>query len=358
MLYIIKVSNFASFINSKEKFIIDSQDLPELNDGEVLVKNLCTSICRSDIHTYQGKRIEKSPTILGHEIVGIIEKLGPNSPLIDLRGTKLKVGDKVTWAIYASSPDDDFSKAAIPQKAKDLFKYGHEQITESSHFHGGLSEHTILRKNTPIIVLKDELPSEIASLINCSVATVAGSVRLAGDIKNKSVAVYGTGMLGIIACAMVSKMGASKVLAIDENKERLETALQFGATETAIPTDLLNHKVDIVIEFSGSLIAMQNSIKLLKIGGTTIWIGAVFPQPPVELNAEYMIRNIITIKGLHNYNNEDFISAVNFMEMNYSFFNFDKLVKKGFSLDKVTEAFEYAVTHNPFRVSIDFSDAK
>ena len=352
------MSKFASFLNADVKFTIQAQPLPELKAGEILVKNLCTTLCRSDIHTYLGKRIEKSPTILGHEIVGVIQELGPDAPIKDMRGAVLKLGDKVTWAIYASSPDDALSKVAIPQKAKDLFKYGHEQITALSQFHGGLSEHTLLRKNTPIIVLKAHLPNEVASLINCSVATVAGAVRLAGTIKDKSVAVYGTGMLGIIACAMVSKMGASKVIAIDENKERLAMAMQFGATESSLPIQSNHHKVDVVLEFSGSLTAMQDSINLLNIGGIVIWIGAVFPQPAVALNAEYIIRNILTIKGLHNYNNEDFVNAVNFIENNYTNFNFEQLVKTGFSLDQVTAAFDYAVAHNPFRVSIDLSNEK
>ena len=327
------MSKFASFKNKDEKFSIQYEGLPLLNEGEILVKNLCTSICRSDIHTFQGKRIEKSPTILGHEIVGFIQELGPNAPKNDLKGTPLKIGDKITWAIYASSPDDLLSKAAMPQKAKDLFKYGHEQITDTSHFHGGLSEHTILRKNTPIIVLTPELPNEIASLINCSVSTVAGAIRLAGALNNKSVVVYGTGMLGIIACAMASKMGASDVIAIDENATRLITSKKFGATETYLPNEILKNKVDIVLEFSGTLSAMQNSINYLKIGGVAIWIGAVFPQPAVQLNAEYIIRNILSIKGLHNYNNDDFINAVNFIEA----------------------AFEYASDQNPFRVTIDLS---
>jgi putative phosphonate catabolism associated alcohol dehydrogenase len=349
------VSKFASFINSHEKFSIKSENLPALNDGEILVKNLCTSLCRSDIYTYQGKRIEKSPTILGHEIVGVISQLGPNAPSFDLRGKEIKVGDKITWAIYASSPDDILSKDGIPQKAKDLFKYGHEEITETNHFHGGLSEHTILRKNTPIIVLNPAIPNEVASLINCSVATVAGTIRMAGMVKNKSVIIYGAGMLGIIACAMASKMGATKVIAFDENQERLAISTQFGATDTMLPTEVLQDKVDLVLEFSGSVSAMAKSIDLLKIGGTAVWIGAVFKQPPISVDAEYLIRNILTIKGLHNYNNEDFINAVNFIESNHDNFEFDKLIKKGFLLDDIDAAFEYAVNNNPFRVSIDLS---
>jgi alcohol dehydrogenase len=100
---------------------------------------------------------------------------------------------------------------------------------------------------------------------------------------------------------------------------------------------------------------MENSIQLLNIGGTAIWIGAVFAQPAVQINAEYIIRNLITIKGLHNYNNEDFINAVSFMEMNQKNFEFEQLIKTGFKLEEVEAAFEYAVSHNPFRVSIDLT---
>jgi len=349
------VSKFASFVNCNQKFSIKSESLPELQEGEILVKNLCTSLCRSDIHTYQGKRIEKSPTILGHEIVGLIEQLGPQAPLRDVRDNELKIGDKVTWAIFASSPEDPLSKEGIPQKAKDLFKYGHEQITENNHFHGGLSEYTILRKNTPLAILNNELPNEIASLINCSVATVAGAIRLAGELKDKSVMIYGAGMLGIIACAMVSKMGAINIIAVDVNEERLEISKKFGAKQILSPDQLSQVKVDIILEFSGTTSAMESSIDLLTIGGTAIWIGAVFAQPAVQINAEYIIRNLLTIKGLHNYNNEDFINAVSFMELNHKNFEFEQLIKKGFVLEEVDAAFEYAVSHNPFRVSIDLT---
>lgn len=122
------MSKFASFINSTQKFSIKSDPIPSLKEAEILVKNLCTSLCRSDIHTYQGKRVEKSPTILGHEIVGVIEQLGPNAPLKDLRGNDLKIGDKVTWAIFASSPEDDLSKAGIPQKQKTCLNMGMSKL--------------------------------------------------------------------------------------------------------------------------------------------------------------------------------------------------------------------------------------
>lgn len=347
------MSKFASYDNSSQNISIQIDNVPALKEGQILVKVLCTSLCRSDIHTYLGKRIEKNPTILGHEIVGVIDSFGPHAPTHDLIGKQLNKGDKVTWAIFASSPEDELAKKGIPQKASDLFKYGHEKITENNHFHGGLSEYIILRKNTPIVILKNDLPNELATLINCSVATVAGAIRVAGDIKNKNIIVYGTGMLGIIACAMTSSLGANEIIAIDENLDRLETSKEFGVTQIYLPNDTKIPKADIVFEFSGANKAMEDSIKLLNIGGTLILIGAVFAQPPIALNAEYIIRNILTIKGLHNYNNEDFINATQFMEQYYTYFPFQKLIKKGFELDETNLAFQYAIKYNPFRVSID-----
>ncbi len=78
----------------------------------------------------------------------------------------------------------------------------------------------------------------------------------------------------------------------------------------------------------------------------------MFPQPDLKINAEFIVRNLITIKGLHNYNDFDLISAVEFIERNYTVFDFEKLVAGAFNLQSVNEAFEYAVGQNPYRVGI------
>ena len=160
-------SIYARFETSGKKLELIQDVLPELKEGEILVKNTFTTLCRSDLYTYKGVRKEKSPTILGHEITGYIVAFGPNYPKFDNRGGKLKLGDRITWAIYASDPEDPNSKKGFPQKAKNIFKYGHEQITQDSNFHGGLSQFTIIRKHTPLVILKDIVSDQVAALINC-----------------------------------------------------------------------------------------------------------------------------------------------------------------------------------------------
>jgi alcohol dehydrogenase len=258
----------------------------------------------------------------------------------------LQIGDRVTWAIYASDPTSDFAKKGIPQKGEDLFKYGHEQITEQSTLHGGLAEYIILRKNTPIIAIQDHgLSDKAASLINCAVSTAAGAIRLAGNLENQAVLVNGTGMLGIIACAMV-------------NKDRANLALKYGAdlalgADDPIFSSSEKSKVDVVLEFSGIPEAMKSTLELLDIGGTAVWIGATFPQPDITINGEKMIRRVLTIRGLHNYNQSDLVAAVSFMESSYKEFDFDALVHGGFTLEQTNDAYQYAIEHNPFRVGID-----
>jgi len=360
-------SYFAQFDENVNGFTLEQTDIPALQSGELLVRNSYTTICRSDLYTFQGKRKEKNPTILGHEIVGHIVAMAPDAQPFDIRGKVLEIGDRITWGIYASNPNSVYAAKGIPQKAEDLFKYGHEQITADSTLHGGLAEYIILRKNTPIIVLKtDALPDHVASLVNCSVATVAGAIRLGGQLNGQTVLVSGTGMLGIIACAMAKIAGAKKVIAVDADQERAMRALSFGA-DLALGADLkpfmlegdytqsTSLKVDVVLEFSGMPDAMVSTLELLDVGGTAVWIGATFPQASIPINAEKMIRKVLTIKGLHNYNQNDLVDAVSFMEAEYKTYDFGDLVHGGFSLDQTTAAYRYAIDNNPFRVGIDLS---
>lgn len=326
--------------------------VPALKEGEVLVKNEYATLCRSDISTYLGRRIEKSPTILGHEIVGRIAALG--STVRDAYGHELKVGQRITWAIYASDPDSEMSRRGIPQKSPDLFKYGHMQLTPTCTLHGGLAEYTLLRRFTPIIPLDEAVPLHVASIINCAVSTVAGSLRLAGNLSGKRVALWGVGMLGIVACAMCKELGAKDILAIDINDERLDLAKRFGATEIHHPGDesLKGLQADVTIDYSGRRESMEAGVEALAIGGVAVWVGGVCPQEPVRVDSEMVIRKLKTIKGLHNYNADDFKAAVEFVTRHWRDYPIDSLIYDGFPLDRADEAFQYAIKHNPFRVGI------
>jgi len=317
-----------------------------------------TTLCRSDINTFCGKRTEKIPTILGHEIVGRILEFGPCAPNRDSRGNSLRMGDRITWAIYAADPSSALARAGIPQKAPSLFKYGHEEVSAEEHHHGGLAECCILRRHTPLVRLQPQVPVQVAALINCSAATVAGAIRLAGNPAGKRVLITGAGMLGVFACAMCRAGDARRVIAADINPDRLRTALRFvGAGQTLeldgedSPQTGAVH-ADIHMDFSGDPQTVERALSWLEIGGVSVLVGATFPQRDLSLNAEAIVRGLLTIRGLHNYNEDDLITAVAFVEQHHERFPFTELVDDRFTLAEVNEAFDHAGNSGVYRVGI------
>ena len=358
------ISRAALFDSTGIPFRFESVPIPTPGPGEILVRNEYTTLCRSDLYTYLGKRTEKTPTILGHEIIGRIETLGPDAPVFDCRGAALRVGDRITWAIYASDPCSCMARAGIPQKAPDLFKYGHEQATATNHLHGGLAEHCLLRRHTPVARIDADIPLPVLALINCSFATVAGSLRLAGPIANRTVLITGAGMLGLVAAAMCRTAGARRILAADISAERLAASTPFGVTDTfligpgrpdlksQVTAHSLEQPVTVAIDCSGVPETMESMLEVLGIGGTAVFVGAAFPQRPIQVDAEQVVRRLLTIRGLHNYNLDDFIAAVAFVEQHHHRFPFADLIQDRFTLDEVDAAFAHAASSGAHRVGI------
>jgi len=339
-----------------------SSTIPALAVGELLVKIDYATLCGSDLHTYCGLRQEPCPTILGHEIVGTVVEINTESALQDAKGQVLKIGDLVTWTVFASDPHSISYAAETPQKNENLYKYGHRKITEQDTFHGGLASHIILRPHTHIRILPKELPTPIAATINCAIATSAGAIRLAGTIKDKRVLISGMGLLGLVCVAMCKELGADIIIVTDVDDTRLALARKFGATRTVNSqkmalSDLESLKtgagIDRFIDMSGAPDAMESGIAQLNVNGVAVFIGAVFKQRKLEIDAEQMIRRILTIKGLHNYNYEDFSVAVDFIIDHWQKYPFVDLVEKEFSLEEVNEAFAYAIANKPIRVGIN-----
>ena len=74
-------------------FVLKEFPLRAVKRGEVLVRVTMSTICRSDIHSYEGRRPNPCPGILGHEIIGIVEEIGEGIDK-DMRSEALTIGDR------------------------------------------------------------------------------------------------------------------------------------------------------------------------------------------------------------------------------------------------------------------------
>ena len=337
---------------------------PDLKQGELLVKIKYATICGSDLHTYQGFRQTPVPTILGHEIIGEVAELPSDADLQDYYGNVLKQGDRITWSIAASCGECHYCKIGLSQKCVNLFKYGHEKISDEHPLSGGYAEYCHLAKGTTIVKISDEMPNKVIGPANCATATTAAAFRVGGDCAGKVVIIQGAGMLGLTACAMASSLGARQVIALDIDKDRLVLAPKFGATDTILiegdNADVINkvknitdaYMADLIIEMSGISESVELGLKLLSIGGHIVFVGSVFTQPDVQINPESIVRGIFNIHGMHNYIPEDLATAITFLENNHKKFPFEELVSSEFPLQDVDAAFQHSIATKAFRVAI------
>lgn len=242
--------------------------VPELKEGQVLVRVKASGICHSQLNEIKGKRGPDKylPHTLGHEGAGTVEAIGPGV-------SKVKKGDRVvlSWVkgkgINATPPEYYAGNMRINSGQLSTF-----------------NEYTVTAENrvTPI---KKEMPLEMAALLGCAVATGMGAVMNNAQVKaGDSIAVFGAGGIGQSAIHAAAISQGSMIIAIDISEQKLKLAQELGATHLINPQkiDVLasikditgNKGVDFAIESAGLKETMEVAFKAVREnGGKAILIG-------------------------------------------------------------------------------------
>jgi putative phosphonate catabolism associated alcohol dehydrogenase len=329
--------------------------------GEALVRIDCCTICGSDLHTITGARIEPVPSILGHEVLGIIDDMG-DPPLCDIDGEALSPGDRVTWSTSVSCGACDRCRQGVPQKCRKLAKYGHGLAEGRGALSGGLAEYILLRPGSAVLKLDPAIPDEVACPVNCATATIAAAYRTAGRIPARRVLIFGAGLLGLTATAFARSHEAAQVVVCDVNARRLAQAARFGAdrvVEWSADREEFQQRLgsgpasfDVVLELSGSADAVEAACRLGDVGARIVLVGTVMKSRPVHLDPEQIVRQWLTIHGVHNYVPDDLRAAIGFLQRFHTAFPFAELVARTYPLEDVNEAIDAAVRDRPVRVAV------
>jgi alcohol dehydrogenase len=176
--------------------------------------------------------------------------------------------------------------------------------------------------------------------------------------------IQGAGLLGLTAAAMARIDGAERVLVADIDAERLATAKRFGADAVIdiaheheslaeiVRTATDNRGADVIFEMSGSAVAMQQGLPLLRTGGCYILVGAVKPIGTIPLDPEQVVRRMWTLRGVHNYAPSELATAIDFLAKHWDRFPFVEMVGDEFSLDRADEAFQQMLATGAIRIAV------
>lgn len=283
--------------------MLDVPDPEIKNDTDVLIRMQAVGVCGSDVHYYVsgkiGSQVVQYPFAVGHEGAGIVEKVGSAV-------TSLQPGDRI--AIEPAMPCGVCDQCLVgrPHTCRKLLFLGCPGQAE-----GCLSEYIVMPQGS-CLPIPDSMTFEQAT-ISEPLAIGLYAVKLAGGLQGKTVAILGSGPIGLSVLASARVAGAGKIYVSDKINERLQIALQSGADKVynILHQDLVieigkqePEMLDMVFECCGQQDALDQAVDLLKPGGKLLIVG--IPQfSHFSFPVDHLRRKEICIQNVRRQNGCD-----------------------------------------------------
>jgi S-(hydroxymethyl)glutathione dehydrogenase/alcohol dehydrogenase len=273
---------------TKAPLQIEDVRVDDPEPGEVLLQTVACGICHSDLHVVEGDIPFPPPTILGHEPAGIVEAVGAGV-------TDFAPGDHVIGCLTAWCGVCRFCTEGRPYLCLTQFLGRSEDAPPRlATPHGdpipqfaNLSAFAeqVLCPERSLVKIRSDMPLDRASLIGCGVTTGLGAVLNTVRVPaGASVAVIGCGGVGLAAVQGARIVGAGKIIAVDRQAWKFDTARALGATDcvdaaagdpVAAVHALTGGGADFVFECIGLVPTVQQAVAMTGRGGTAVLVGIV-----------------------------------------------------------------------------------
>ncbi|MDQ7910166.1 alcohol dehydrogenase catalytic domain-containing protein [Phytohabitans sp. ZYX-F-186] len=260
--------------------------------GNALVRVTACGLCHSDLHFMAGTSGRDFPYLVGHEVTGVVERVGPDV-------TGLSPGDTVVVAPMVACGTCRQCRAgraaACPAK---LPRNPAGRLADGAAANrvlgiGGLAERVVLPARQ-LVPVDPRLPPAIAALLGCAVPSGFGAaVHTARVGPADDVVVIGCGGVGVAAVAGAAHAGARRVVAVDANPRKLPAAKRFGATDVvdagavdaaeAVRELTGGAGADVVIDAVGGARTFTAALAMRGPGSRVVVVGAPQPGEVAEL---------------------------------------------------------------------------
>ncbi len=275
-----------------EPVTVETIVIPDPGPGEAVVAIQACGVCHTDLHYREGGINDEFPFLLGHEAAGVVESVGDDV-------TDVTPGDFVilNWRAVCGS-----CRSCL--KAKPQYCFATHNATQKMTLTdgtelspalgiGAFCDKTLVAAGQCTKVDSQAKP-EVAGLLGCGVMAGIGAAINTGEVgRGDSVAVFGCGGVGDAAIEGARIAGASTIIAVDIDDQKLEWAKNFGATHTINSTkeDAVDkireltdgNGVDVAIEAIGLPETYQQAFYARDLAGTVVLVGVPNPEMKVEL---------------------------------------------------------------------------
>ena len=273
------------------------EDFPDPNPapGEVLVRVRACGICGSDVHGMDGSTGRRIPPIvMGHEAAGEIAALGDGI-------TAWNTGDRVTFDSTVYCGECWFCRRGRVNLCD------HRRVLGVScgdyRRHGAFAEYVAVPQRI-LYRLPAALSFEQAAMVE-AVSVAVHAVERTPLPLNASVAVVGTGMIGLLLVQALRVAGCGQIIALDLEPAKLELARRLGATHTfkadeanvaeQVRAQTEGRGVDAAFEAVGIGQSIGTAIDLVRKGGSVTLVGNL--KPKVELPLQSVVTRELNLIG-------------------------------------------------------------
>jgi len=315
------------------EFEVREYPVPEPAPGTVLLRQELAGICGTDVHNWEHQRLS-GDILLGHENVGIVERLG-EGVTEDATGKPLAVGDRVVFP-----PGNRHGS------------YGFLPADDAPPFRGGFADYIYLYQPETVI-LKTNLPPEAAVLTEPFMVGINGVSRAPLEFGD-SVVIQGSGAIGLLTLVAARMRGAGRIVMVGGPSGRLALARRLGADVTidigevsdpAERTRLVKAETrggrgaDHVFECAGFLNAIPEGLGYLRQSGTFIEMGHFVDVGSLEFNPnQLLMRKNLRVEAIWGYGStETFLRGLPLLERNE--FPFADLVDPILPLEQTADGF-------------------
>jgi propanol-preferring alcohol dehydrogenase len=267
---------------------------PQPQSDQVLVRVTACGVCRTDLHVIEGELPQrKSPVIPGHQVVGVVEKMGE-------RASRFKLGVRVgiPW-LHRTCGVCEYCLA------------GKENLCDSPTFtgyvvDGGYAELTLASEQF-VYPIPDGFRDDQAAPLLCAGIIGFRSLRLSGIQPGGRLGFYGFGAAASVAI-QVARHWNVEVYACSRDQRHQRLALEMGAAWAGGTAAEPPVKLDSAIVFAPAGEIVPAALKALKKGGTLVLAGIhMSPIPPLEYNLLYHERVIRSVANNTRQDGEDFM---------------------------------------------------
>lgn len=267
----------ANVFHGKNEIRVEEVDRPVAGVGEAVIRVTLTTICGTDLHILRGEYPVKPGLIIGHEPVGVIAELGAGV-------TGNEIGDRVV--VGAITPCGQCRACLSGQLSQCGHGGGYEALGGwrfGNTINGAQAEYLLVpNAQGNLAKIPDELTDEQVVLL-ADIASTGFSGAESGNIRiGDSVVVFAQGPIGLCATAGAKLMGATLIIGIDGDDNRLamakrmgaDVALDYRAVDVVAEVQrLTGGGADVAIEALGTQPTFESALRSLRPGGTLSSLG-------------------------------------------------------------------------------------